>query len=93
MKIYKSPQVRMDGKRITYDFSGSKISATLDGVTDVFDLSTVKSAISPKSIRTTLAFNPIERIEYVNNDLEVMLTNFIGPDASEDERYPNFEEV
>ena len=93
MKIYKSPQVRMDGKRIAYAFSESKISATFDGVTDVFDLSTVKSAISPKSIRTTLAFNPIERIEYVNNDLEVMLTNFIGPDASEEERYPNFEEV
>ena len=93
MKVCKSPQVRIDGKRIEYTFDRNKITAVFDGVTDVFDLSTVKSAISPKSIRTTLAFNPIERIEYVNNDLEVMLTNFIGPDASEDERYPHFEEV
>ena len=93
MKVYKSPQVRIDGKRIEYTFDRNKITAVFDGVTDVFDLSTVKSAISPKSIRTTLAFNPIERIEYVNNDLEVMLTNFIGVDASEEERYPHFEEV
>lgn len=93
MKVYKSPQVRMDGKRIEYTFDRNKITASFDGVTDTFDLSTVKSTINPKTIRTTLAFNPIERIEYVNNDLEVMLTNFIGVDASEDERYPHFEEV
>lgn len=93
MKVYKSPQVRMDGKRIEYTFDRNKITASFDGVTDTFDLSTVKSTINPKTIRTMLAFNPIERIEYVNNDLEVMLTNFIGVDASEDERYPHFEEV
>ena len=93
MKVYKSPQVRMDGKRIEYTFDRNKITASFDGVTDTFDLSTVKSTINPKTIRTTLAFNPIERIEYVNNDIEVMLTNFIGVDASEEERYPHFEEV
>ena len=93
MKVYKSPQVRIDGKRIEYTFDRNKITAVFNGVTDVFDLSAVKSTINPKSIHTTLAFNPIERIEYVNNDLEVMLTNFIGPDASEEERYPHFEEV
>lgn len=92
MKIYKSPQVRMDGKRITYVFSGSKISATLDGVTDVFDFSGVRSAIKTSAIRTTLAKNPIEKVEY-DGALKITVTNFIGPDASEEERYPNFEEV
>ena len=93
MKIYKIPQVRMDGKRIIYVFNGSKITATFDGITDVFDLSAVKSAINPKGIRTTLAFNPIERIEYIDNDLEVTVTNFIGVDATEAERFPYFQEV
>ena len=92
MKIYKSPQVRMDGKRITYDFSGSKISATLDGVTDVFDFKTVRSAVKVSTIRTTLAINPIEKVEY-DGALKITVTNFIGPDASEEERYPNFEEA
>lgn len=93
MKVYKSPQVRIDGKRIEYTFDRNKITAVFDGVTDVFDLSAVKSAINPKGIRTSLAFNPIERITYVDNDLEVTLTNFIGVDATEAERFPNFQEV
>ena len=59
MEIYKSPQVRMDGKRITYDFSGSKISAKLDGVTDVFDFSVVRSVVKVSTIRTNLEINPI----------------------------------
>ena len=92
MKIYKSPQVRMDGKRITYDFSGSKISATLDGVTDVFDFAAVRSAVKVSTIRTSLEINPIEKVEY-DGTLKITITNFIGPDASEEERYPNFEEV
>ena len=93
MKVYKSPQVRIDGKRIEYTFDRNKITAVFDGVTGVFDLSTVKSAISPKSIRTTLAFNRFERVEYIDNDLEVTVTNFIGVDATEAERFPNFQEV
>ena len=92
MKIYKSPQVRMDGKRITYYFSGSKISATLDGVTDVFDFTAVRSAVKVSTIRTSLEINPIEKVEY-DGTLKITITNFIGPDASEEERYPNFEEV
>ena len=92
MKIYKSPQVRMDGKRITYDFSGSKISATLDGATDVFDFTAVRSAVKVSTIRTSLEINPIEKVEY-DGTLKITITNFIGPDASEDERYPHFEEV
>ena len=92
MKIYKSPQVRMDGKRITYDFSGSKIIATLDGVTDVFDFTAVHSAVKVSTIRTSLEINPIEKVEY-DGALKITVTNFIGPDASEEERYPNFEEV
>ena len=93
MKVYKSPQVRIDGKRIEYTFDRNKITAVFDGVTDIFDLSAVKSTINPKSIRTTLAFNPIERIEYNDNDLEVTLTNYIGVGATEAERVPHFQEV
>ena len=92
MKIYKSPQVRMDGKRIAYAFSESKISATFDGVTDVFDFKAVRSAVKVNTIRTTLAINPIEKVEY-DGTLKITITNFIGPDASEEERYPHFEEV
>ena len=89
MKVYKSPQVRMDGKRIAYAFSESKISATFDGVTDVFDFKAVRSAVEVNTIRTTLAINPIEKVEY-DGTLKITITNFIGPDASEEERYPHY---
>ena len=92
MKIYKSPQVRMDGKRIIYSFIGEKITVTFEGVTDVFDFTAVRSAVKVSTIRTSLEINPIEKVEY-DGALKITVTNFIGPDASEDERYPNFEEV
>ena len=92
MKVYKSPQVRMDGKRISYSFVGEKIIATFEGVTDVFDFKAVRSAVKVSTIRTTLAINPIEKVEY-DGTLKITITNFIGPDASEEERYPHFEEV
>ena len=82
----------MDGKRIAYAFSESKISATFDRITDVFDFKAVRSAVKVSTIRTSLAINPIEKVEY-DGTLKITITNFIGPDASEDERYPNFEEV
>ena len=92
MKIYKSPQVRMDGKRFSYSFIGEKIIVTFEGVTDVFDFSGVRSGIKANTIRTTLEINPIEKIEY-DGTLKITVTNFIAPDASEEERYPHFEEV
>ena len=92
MKIYKSPQVRMDGKRFIYSFIGEKITVTFEGVTDVFDFTAVRSAVKVSTIRTSLEINPIEKVEY-DGALKITVTNFIGPDASEEERYPNFEEV
>ena len=92
MKIYKSPQVRMDGKRFIYSFIGEKITVTFEGVTDVFDFTAVRSAVKVSTIRTNLEINPIEKVEY-DGTLKITITNFIGPDASEEERYPNFEEV
>ena len=92
MKIYKSPQVRMDGKRFIYSFIGEKITVTFEGVTDVFDFTAVRSAVKVSTIRTSLEINPIEKVEY-DGTLKITITNFIGPDASEEERYPNFEEV
>ena len=92
MRIYKSPQVRMDGKRFIYSFIGEKITVTFEGVTDVFDFTAVRSAVKVSTIRTSLEINPIEKVEY-DGTLKITITNFIGPDASEEERYPNFEEV
>ena len=82
----------MDGKRFIYSFIGEKITVTFEGVTDVFDFTAVRSAVKVSTIRTSLEINPIEKVEY-DGALKITVTNFIGPDASEEERYPNFEEV
>ena len=93
MRVYKSPQVRMDGKRILYSFDNDTITATFEGVTDVFNLSGIKGPVNTKAIKTTLAINPIERLDYVNGAVEVAITNYIGPNATEKERFPFYQEV
>lgn len=93
MKVYKSPQVRKDGKRITYAFSGEKITATFDGVTDVFDFSKVRSDVKASTIKTTLDINPIEKVQYRNGELIINIINYLGVDATEEERFPTLQEV
>jgi len=41
MRIYKSPQVRMDNERIEYSAKGDKLTVTIEGVSDTFDFTNV----------------------------------------------------
>ena len=56
MKVYKSPQVRMDGKRIEYTFDRNKITASFDGVRTflTYLLSRVPSARKASAQRSHL---------------------------------------
>ena len=93
MRIYKSPQVRMDDKRIDYSAKGDKLIVTIEGVSDTFDFTNVVGVLNMASVRTTLIFNPIQKVERKNGNIEVTTINYIGQNATDEERFPHFQEV
>lgn len=93
MRIYKSPQVRMDNEHIEYSANGDKLTVTIKGVSDTFDFTNVVGVLNMSSVRTTLEFNPIQKVERKNGNIEVTTINYIGQNATDEERFPHFQEV
>ncbi len=93
MRIYKSPQVRLDDKRIDYSAKGDKLIVTIEGVSDTFDFTNVVGVLNMVSVRTTLSFNPLQKVERKNGTVEVTAINYIGQNATDEERFPHFQEV
>lgn len=94
MKILFSPQV--NDLVINYEFGKDVITATLNGVTDTFDFGEMPDGKidNPfEDIETTLDVNVIISAERVGGELKVELLNFIGFDAAEEERFPEWFEV
>lgn len=90
MRVLLSPQ-RAD-RKINYTFGNDVITATIDGQTDTFDFSEMPDGMAT-NIETTLPINPILSARRVGGVLEVVLLNWIGPDATEEERFPTWQEV
>ena len=93
MRIYKSPQVRIDDKRIDYSAKGDKLTVTIEGVSDTFDFTNVAGVLNMIGVRTTLPFNPLQKVERKNGTVEVTAINYIGQNATDEERFPHFQEV
>lgn len=87
MKILFSPQVNEN--KLEYTFENDVITATLNGVTDIFDFSGMPNG-NANAITSTLDTNPIISAKRVNNILYVELLNFIGEDATYEERFPEW---
>lgn len=79
-------------KEIIYKFKGELITATIDGITDVFDFSTVPDGVADQ-IDTILPLNPVLSAKKVNGVLFVELLNFIDEDATEEERFPDWQVI
>lgn len=93
MRVLFSPQVPTPPeRRICYTFGQDVITAELDGVTDTFDFSQMPDG-EAVDIETTLPVNPILLARRVDGVLEVVLLHWIGQDASEEERFPDWIEV
>lgn len=90
MRVLFSPQRSDD--QIEYSFSGETITATIGEQSDTFDFSQMPDG-EMTAVNTTLPVNPIISARRVGGTLEVVLLNFIGPDATEDEKYPDWVEV
>ena len=93
MRVLFSPQVpAVEGQQIRYTFDNDVIVVEIDGQTDVFDFSEMPDGMAT-NIETTLPINPILSARRVGGVLEVVLLNWIGPDAPEEERFPTWQEV
>ena len=74
MRITYSPQ-RSD-RSITYTFDGDRITATLDGVSDVFDFTSLPDGEAAEII-STLDPCPVLSAKRVNGELQVALLRTI----------------
>lgn len=90
MKVLLSPQ-RSD-KEINYHFEGEKITVTMNDMSDTFDFSTMPDGILYE-VETILDINPIISAKRESGILYVELLNFISQDATEEERFPEWQEV
>lgn len=89
MKVKFSP-VRSD-KSIKYAFEGDTISAKYEGTDETYDFSGFPNGEAVMSeIETILPFNPIVSAKRVDGILYVELINYIGADASYEERFPDW---
>lgn len=92
MKILYSPSYKL-GSKFTYQFSAETITATYEGASDTFNLSSFSEGNIFQGIKTTLPYDPISYIERKNGILEVQLVNFIDDEATHEEQYPEWIEV
>lgn len=100
MMVLYSPQV--SDKEIIYSFDGDKITATIEGITDTFDFSEFgdgtlqlynnEPPFEPLFI-TSLSLMPILSAKRENGVLQAEILRFIGADADENEKYPQWQEV
>ena len=90
MKIKFSPQVHTE--KIEYTFQGDTITATYQEQTEIFDFEGMPNGILTE-VETNLPINPILSAKKEDGVLYVELLNFIGEDATEEERFPDWKEV
>lgn len=92
MQIKYSP-ARADHS-IEYTFSGESIKADFGGRSDTFNFSTFPDGVADvKGIQTNLAINPVVSAKRVNGELFVELLSYHAADATENERYPEWQVV
>lgn len=97
MKILFTP-VLSDAGRINYRFEEDTVIATFNGVSDTFDFSDfpdgklqlLDEEIGEELIETTLEIQPIREAEIKDGVLYVKLLNYIGHEATEEERFPDW---
>ena len=91
MKIFFSPQFNKD--KIEYTFGKDVVTATMNGVKEKFDFSGMPDGVADSIESEVFGFNPVLSARKENDILHLELINFIGEDATEEERFPEWFEV
>lgn len=93
MMILYSPQFNFFGQKIFYTFEKDKVIAELDGKVDTFDFSGMPDGKADSIESESFDFNPVISAKKEDGILYLELINFIGEDATEEERFPEWFEV
>ena len=91
MFIKYSPQV--SERVLTYEFNGEVITATMNGVTETFDFSDMPNGVADYIESEVFDFPPVLSAKKENDILYLELINFIGEEATEEEKFPEWFEV
>ena len=91
MKVFFSPQ--FSERVLKYEFNNDVVTVTLNGVTEVFDFTGMPNGVADSIESEAFNFNPVISAKKENNILYLKLINFIGVDATEEERFPEWVEV
>lgn len=100
MRIKYSPCVIDNNKMITYIFEAEKVIATYEEETDIFDFFGMPEGelktnylTGETDIETVLNVNPIVSAKKENGILSIELKNYILPNATEEEKFPDWIEM
>lgn len=91
MRVLFSPQVRED--KIEYIFTENMVIATYKGESEEYDFSGMPDGIADSIESEVFDSNPVLSARKENDILYLELINFIGADATEEERFPEWFEV
>lgn len=92
MNIKYSP-VRSDDT-ITHEFENDVVTITIGEETDTFDFSTFSDGEAVVSeFETNLSINPFVSVRRENGELFIEVMNYIGKDATEAERFPQWQVI
>lgn len=93
MKVLYSPQINSEHK-VSYEFNGDIITATVNEETDTFDFSTMPNDSIAQSIKSTLPIIIIcEAKKDENGELWVTLFNPIHEKSSNTDQWPEWIDV
>ena len=93
MMILLSPQVRIADEEITYLIKGESIKVTINDKYDFFDFSEFPDGKLESVESDVLDFCPIISGERKDGVLYIELLNYIEQDATEEEKFPMWQEV
>ena len=93
MMILYSPQFNLFEQKIFYTFEKDKVIAELDGKVDPFDFNGMPDGKADSIESDIFEFCPVVSAERKDGVLHLVLLNFIDFNASEEEKYPEWQEV
>jgi hypothetical protein len=97
MQVLYSPQCN-EKDTLEYQFIGDKIIVTYNGEVDEFDFTDMPDGIARNygrepEIISTLPISPVIEVSKLNGVLYAQLLKFIGKNASQEDKFPEWQEV
>lgn len=91
IKVLYSPQINIKDS-LKYKFEGDKVTATLNGMTDIFDFTGMPDG-AVDSVETVLPMDVIIEAQKKDGFLWLTLLKFIPENAPQSDRFPTWQVI